>query len=106
MTTYFISRHPGARTWVLRQGISVDQFVDHLELDRLCPGDTVIGTLPVNLIALLQRMDVRYFHLSLAIPAGLRGKELSAEQLDTFGARLTAYRIEEIPETTTPEADC
>jgi CRISPR-associated protein Csx16 len=43
MTTYFISRHPGAITWAARQGLAVDQQLSHLDPNIVHDGDTVIG---------------------------------------------------------------
>jgi len=97
MSTWFVSRHPGARDWATRHGLTVDRFVAHLHEERLQPGDRVIGTLPINLITELQRRGCTYLHLVLKIPPELRGKELSADQLDAYGAGLRAYRVEEDP---------
>ena len=93
MTTYFISRHSGARTWAAEEGITVDQVIEHLDPRTIQPGDTVIGSLPVNLAAEVTVRGGRYLHLSLDLPAALRGHELSAEQMRACGARLEAYRI-------------
>ncbi|MDW8324914.1 MAG: CRISPR-associated protein Csx16, partial [Burkholderiales bacterium] len=51
MTTWFVSRHPGAIKWAARKGIRVDRQVDHLDVDVVQAGDVVIGTLPVHLAA-------------------------------------------------------
>jgi putative CRISPR-associated protein (TIGR02620 family) len=51
MTTYFVTRHPGAIEWAARQGLKVDRLLDHLDVAIIQPGDTVIGILPVNLAA-------------------------------------------------------
>jgi CRISPR-associated protein Csx16 len=56
-------------------------------------GDTVIGSLPVNLAAVVCRRGGRYLNLSVTLPAELRGKELSADQLDQLGARLEEFRV-------------
>lgn len=95
--TLFVSRHPGAQEWAQNQNISIDIFVTHLDLDELEPGDLVIGTLPVNVIAAIQSSGYRYAHLSLSLTPDLRGKELSAEQLNNCGAKLCAYRVEKLP---------
>lgn len=102
MTTYFVSRHPGARVWAAEEGIRVDERVHHLDLDRLEAGDVVIGSLPVNLAAEVCARGARYLHLSLELPASLRGRELDAEQMRAYGARLEEFRIERLPERTTP----
>ncbi len=91
--TYFITRHPGALDWVAGQGVAVDRVLAHLEVDRVRPGDTVIGTLPVHLAARVCERGARYLHLALEIPAEARGRELSAAELEAFGARLEEYRI-------------
>ena len=96
MTTWFISRHPGAVEWASRQGLAVDQYAAHLDPAQVQPGDTVVGSLPVNLAAAICEHGARYFHLSLELPAWLRGRELSADQLNALRARLEEYRVENI----------
>lgn len=93
MTTWFISRHPGAIEWARQQGLHVDEYVAHLDLTRIRAGDTVIGSLPVNLAAQVCEAGAQYLHLSLELPANLRGVELSADQLTALGARLRAYDV-------------
>ncbi len=93
MTIYFVSRHPGAVDWIARQGVHIDGVVDHLDPAQLTAGDTVIGTLPVHLAAQVCARNVRYLHLALDLPPALRGAELSADDLQRHGARLTAFAI-------------
>ena len=94
MTTYFVSRHPGAIKWAAGQDLGVDQFVLHLDLSQIHPGDTVIGSLPVNLAAQVCAAGVAYRHLSLDLPAELRGCELNAEQLLQLGAKIEPFDIQ------------
>jgi len=96
MTTFFVTRHPGAIAWAARQGIAVDRQVAHLDPADIQPGDTVIGTLPVNLAAQVCARGARFFNLSLDVPAEARGRELSADDLERFGARLEAYDVQAI----------
>lgn len=93
MTTYFVSRHPGAVEWARRRGIAVDQLVSHLDPQLISATDMVIGTLPVNLAAEVCARGARYMHLSLDLPTEARGQELSAADLDRYGARLECYII-------------
>lgn len=93
MTTYFVTRHPGARDWAQDEGVRVDQVVIHLDPTSIEPGDTVIGSLPVNLAAEVCDRGGRYLHLSLDLPADLRGRELSAEDMRRVGARVEEFRI-------------
>jgi len=91
--TLFVSRHPGAREWACAEGLAVDAVVDHLAIDEIAPGDTVIGSLPVNLAAEVCARGARYFHLAIELPADLRGEELSDEMLRALGARLVEFRV-------------
>ncbi|MFM2069223.1 MAG: hypothetical protein RLZZ584_4132 [Pseudomonadota bacterium] len=95
MTTWFISRHPGAVEWARRQGLQVDHWLMHLDLDLavIGPGDTVAGTLPIHLAAQVCQRGARYLHLSLDLPARLRGRELSADDLALAGARLEQFHV-------------
>lgn len=94
MTTYFVSRHPGAVAWAARQGLTVDRHVAHLDPAEIRPGDTIIGTLPIHLAAEVCTKGGRYFSLSLDLPPGARGRELSADELERHGARLEAYVVQ------------
>jgi CRISPR-associated protein Csx16 len=94
VTTYFVSRHPGAMEWARRQQLRIDSFVLHLDAATVHCGDTVIGSLPVNLAALVCAQGAAYWHVSLELPAALRGHELSADDLVRLGARLQQYHIQ------------
>jgi len=96
MTTYFVSRHPGARDWAEEEGIAVDLVLAHLDPADVVAGDTVIGSLPVNLAAEVCARGARYLHLSLELPATLRGRELTAEQMRGLGARVEEFRVERV----------
>jgi CRISPR-associated protein Csx16 len=100
-TTWFVSRHPGAIEWADRRGIRVDRQVAHLEIAEIQPGDVVIGTLPINLAAQVCARGARFFNLSLDVPPEARGRELSAADLERYGARLEEYRIEAVSRPTT-----
>lgn len=91
---YLVSRHVGAIEWCRRQHLQVDSIMPHLDPSLIQAGDRVIGTLPLPMVADIQRRGARYLHLSVPVPITLRGQELSAEQLDTLGASLQEYRVE------------
>ena len=96
MTTYFVARHSGAKQWAIEQGIDIDILVDHLNIGEIQTGDTVLGSLPVNLVAELNAKGARYFHLSLPLSEALRGKEISAELMRELGAKLEEYSVKKI----------
>lgn len=91
--TYFVTRHPGAREWAREEGFMVDEVLDHLDVARIGAGDRVIGSLPTNLAAEVCARGGRYFHLSLDLTSELRGKELSAEEMRTCGARVEEFSV-------------
>jgi CRISPR-associated protein Csx16 len=93
MSLWFITRHPGAVDWALRQGLKVDHWLAHADIDQVQRGDTVAGTLPVHLAARVCERGAVYLHLSLDLPPHLRGQELTADQLTQAGARLQAYVV-------------
>lgn len=93
MTTYFISRHPGAIDWARQQGIQVDQQLAHLNIEQIQAGDQVIGSLPVNLAAVVCAKQAHYIHLSLELPYEARGVELDANAMIHYGAKLEEYLV-------------
>ena len=102
MTTWFVSRHPGALQWMRRHGPAFDQHVAHLDPAQVQAGDTVIGTLPVQLAAQVCSAGARYQHLSLTLPEQWRGQELSAEQLQGIGATLQQFHVHPYKEKAAP----
>lgn len=97
MTTYFITRHTGALDWAKTTNVHFDVHLTHLGDDViLSAGDVIIGTLPINIVCKINQMGVRYFHLSLDIPADLRGMELNREQLLACQASLEEFFVERL----------
>ncbi len=96
MTTYFISRHTGAKDWISTQGIAIDKIQSHLDINDINAGDTVIGTLPIQLVAEVCQRGAKYFHLTLNLPEHLRGKDLSPADMDSAGAKLEQFTAEKI----------
>lgn len=95
MTTWFVSRHPGAVEWAHRRGVDA-MAIDHLDLDAVRAGDVVIGTLPVGLAAEVQGRGAAFWFLELDLPAEARGRELTADEMERCGARLVEYRVERV----------
>jgi len=94
--TILVTRHAGARAWIERQGIAVDEVRDHLDVDGVEAGDRVVGTLPAHLAAEVCERGAEYVHLAIDLPPALRGRELSAEELDRLGARLVPLIVRRI----------
>jgi CRISPR-associated protein Csx16 len=95
MTVFFVTRHGGAIEWAQRQGLKIDRQLDHLDPSIVEPGDTVIGILPVNLAARICERGAHFFNLSIDLPVDARGRELSADELEAYGARIEGYVVSE-----------
>ncbi|HEY9134679.1 MAG TPA: CRISPR-associated protein Csx16 [Pseudomonadales bacterium] len=94
MAIWLVSRHSGATAWIEQQGIAIDHKISHLDADAVQSGDTVVGTLPIHLVAALNARGIYYVHLELNIPAHLRGQELTLEQMTDVGVSLVPYKAE------------
>lgn len=90
---YLVTRHSGAKEWVENKGIAIDQLLEHVDPFQLKAGDTVVGTLPVNLIEKLTHLGVRYYHIKLNLDESHRGKELTAEEMNRLGAQIEEFRV-------------
>jgi len=95
-TTWFVTRHPGALEWARASALAYDRHVTHLDPKLIAPGDTVIGTLPVQLAASVCARGARYLNLSLDLPEQLRGRELDGTTLAQVNARLEAYHVQRL----------
>lgn len=99
MTTYFVTRHDGARLWARHHDKlgklphTIDAYVSHLDVTILRRGDVVIGTLPLKEIAALQKAGAKFYSLDIDTPQEYRGQELPGTFMKKFGARLTQYRV-------------
>jgi len=79
--------------WAAEEGFAVDEQLAHLDPAIIRHGDIVIGSLPVHLVAQVCSRGGRYLHLSMEVPAELRGTELTSERMRACHARLEAYQV-------------
>jgi CRISPR-associated protein Csx16 len=86
-----VTRHK-ALAEVLRERPELDlseaKVIDHATAADV-EGKVVVGVLPLRLAALTRR----FFELSLDLPADLRGKELTADQLRQYMTGLEEYLV-------------
>lgn len=95
--TYLLTRHFATVEWVRDQGINVDGVLGHLNsVEAFQPGDRVLGTLPINLVARLNDRSVEYWHLSLNLPSELRGKELTLAELTSCMPSLERFQAQKV----------
>ena len=91
--TFFVTRHAGAIAWALSQGFAHAEMTPHFDPEMVEREDIVLGTLPVHLIAEVNLRGGVYHHLILDLPAEARGKELTAEDMVAYGARLQRFDV-------------
>lgn len=96
MTTWFVSRHPGALDWMKQAEIAFDIHAPHLDTQLIEKGDKVIGSLPVNLAAEVCAKGAEYWNLSLNLPEAFRGIELSAQQLKRCAATIERFEVRRV----------
>lgn len=91
---YFVTRHRGAITWAAQGGARARKVEsENFDVATIAPGDIVMGTLPVHLAAEVNARGGHYWHLSMDIPPDKRGKELSADEMREYGARLEEFQV-------------
>ena len=91
MRTLFITRHAGALDWAARNGFEDVEYVAHFT-----PGTEpvrVLGILPVHLAAAVCAAGGEYWNLNLDIPADARERELTADDMESFGATLERFEV-------------
>ena len=93
MTTWFISRHPGAIAWAKNQPLAVDRWVGHLDPELIEDGDVVIGTLPVHLAEAVCRRGAAFYFLIVPRQADQRGQELELVDMLAAGCSLQRFRV-------------
>lgn len=93
MTIYVVTRHMGALNWLVEEKFSFDQHITHLDTAILKQGDTVVGNLPIPMVAQINSQGVDYWHLAFTVPFELRGVELTSTQLRSLCISLKKYHV-------------
>ena len=96
MTTWFISRHPGAIEWVKLHNIQIDRFESQLDTSLVQAGDVVIGTLPIHLAAEVCQKGVKFYFLSINVTPEQRGTELTCKQLIEQQCSIQPFMVEKL----------
>jgi len=87
-----VSRHAGAVEWLRRKGIE-GEVITHITDPSAVAGKIVVGNLPMHLAAAADRVGVIEMP---DLPAEKRGVDLTADEMEEFGARLSWYRVESL----------
>ncbi|WP_374326914.1 CRISPR-associated protein Csx16 [Azonexus sp.] len=97
-SVWFVTRHEGAYDWAKQKGILDDgayavNLVSEIRPEQVAMDDYVIGTLPVHLVAEICARGAHYLHLAMDVPAHRRGTELSAAEMEAFGATCREFLV-------------
>ncbi len=85
MKTKIVTRHSGAIEWLKSKGID-GEILSHITESDIQMGDTIYGVLPIQLIATAIKRGAEVNVLVLPnIPIELRGKELTAQEMEDLG---------------------
>jgi len=88
MTTHIITRHKGAIEWLEKKGYK-GEISDTAVVEKYKKGDAVIGVLPIHIICELEKKGVETILIQMpTIPPEARGKEITPEDMDKYGAKL------------------
>lgn len=85
--TIIVSRHAGAVEWLRRQGI-VGEVIASADAETV-RGRHVIGNLPMTLAAEAASVTI----ISMTVPPEARGRDLTPEEMDEFGAKLKKFKV-------------
>lgn len=96
MAIIFVSRNSGASDWANNNGFADATVVENFSMEMLNEGDTVIGSLPFFMVAKICKV-AKFFALSINLPAELRGKSLTEEQMNECGTSVLPVHVAEEP---------
>ena len=83
-----VTRHVGTVEWLNKQGVH-GRLVSRARPNDVI-GNIVIGNPPLHLAYLARRVGI----VDLPdLPTRLRGRELSADQMERYGAKITWYTV-------------
>ena len=91
MMVVIVSRHQGLVDWLAQRGI-VGKVIAHATPDDV-RGKDVIGNLPLHLASVAKSVTVVDMP---DLPADWRGKDLTPDQMDQAGAKLTRYVVQKV----------
>lgn len=91
-----VTRHQGLVDYLLNEkvitGTEMPEMISHVADPAVLDGKRVLGVLPLSLAVRCASVT----ELVLDLPAELRGKELSVDQLREYSRGLKTYRVESL----------
>ena len=100
MKILVVTRHTATCNWLKTQleGHAL-HFTAHFSHEMAEGFEVVVGILPINLVADLNALGIRFFMVTMDVPAELRGKELTEEQMVECNVKLEQFSVLRISTT-------
>lgn len=86
-----ITRHEALVEFLQKQGLEFDMVVSHADAE-IVKGKDVYGVLPLHLAALANTIT----SVDMNLPAEMRGKELSLEDVERYFVGFATYKVSKI----------
>lgn len=91
MKKILITRHEALVEFLQKQGLEFDMVVSHADAETV-KGKDIYGVLPLHLAALANTIT----SVDLNLPAEMRGKELSLEDVERYFVGFATYKVSKI----------
>jgi len=90
METKIVTRHAGAMEWIAKHHLEFGdaEVIAHADVGDL-KGRRIIGMLPIHMAAMCKE----YWHLEMTVPADRRGTEISCEDMENFGCKISQFLV-------------
>jgi putative CRISPR-associated protein (TIGR02620 family) len=90
--TIIVTRHTGLIQWLKSHGI-VGDVISHVEFPDQIRGKDVYGVLPLHLASVCNSVTTVDMP---GLPSEKRGVDLTPEEMDSFGAIMHTYIVQEV----------
>lgn len=86
-----VTRHEALVQYFANMGITFDKVITHATVEDVTDND-VYGVLPLHLASLANTVTT----VDMNLPAEMRGKELSLEDIKKYLVDISTYKVEKI----------
>ena len=86
-----VTRHQALIEYFKEANIEFDKVISHATEEDVY-GNDVYGVLPLRLTSLANTVTT----IDIDVPAEMRGKELSLEDIKKYGVNISTYKVEKI----------
>lgn len=86
-----VTRHPALVEHFSNMGITFDKVITHATVEDVT-GNDVYGVLPLHLASLANTVTT----VDMDLPAEMRGKELSLEDIEKYFTGMSTYKVKKI----------